>query len=93
MAHRIDKKLPTYRIVVALGGNSSVCSCSRGLFEGSDHVGLRHRFGFSVARALAAVNVENLAGHEARRLEIEDRLDDMAVSPMWPTGCSAPSAS
>jgi hypothetical protein len=31
----------------------------------------------SVAGALAAVDMEDLAGHEARRLEVKDRFDDV----------------
>jgi hypothetical protein len=31
----------------------------------------------SVARALAAVNVEDTACHEAGRFQVEDRLDDV----------------
>src|SRR5262245_63237149 len=46
---------------------------SRRIVE-ADYAG---HLGMSVACALAAVDVKDLAGHEARRLEVEDRVDDV----------------
>jgi len=42
-----------------------------------------------MAGALAAVDVKDLAGHEARRLKLEDRVDDvgdLAHVPDWMKG-------
>jgi hypothetical protein len=36
----------------------------------------------SVACTLTSVHVEDLAGHEARRLEVEDRLDVGDLAPV-----------
>jgi hypothetical protein len=44
------------------------------------------------AGALAAVDVQDFAGHEAGTFEIENASTMSLISPMWPTGCSAPSA-
>jgi hypothetical protein len=43
----------------------------------------------SVPGALAAVDVLDLAGHEARGLQVENRLDD-DISPGCPTGLARP---
>ena len=45
----------------------------------------------SVARTLAAIDVNSLARDEARRFQIEDRAHDSEISPIRPSGCSLPS--
>ncbi|MGB7834937.1 MAG: hypothetical protein WBL84_22285, partial [Xanthobacteraceae bacterium] len=45
--------------------------------------------GIVSAHALAAVDVLDLAGHEARGLQVENRLDD-DISPGCPTGLARP---